>query len=355
MMYFFFLFASGIMLIKTSKALQNRSWLVDDPASNSRPAVSFIDWPHIPRTFDGFIGTGDWLTSVSQFASPYSKDNITIQAHREGLFSGHQITPSDGSFESGKKIEFHIFSSEEVRECLLGKKLVILGDSYMMQMYIGLCDIFAGIPFDVEIKNGTMRSQILSQTRNMMKPLMKNTSITFELEECRHGHLTCFYENLKKKTIHSSDVVVMNALIHQLNSANQTNLTPQTAESHFYNYHKYLNLIFNMTRNFHDEKSNLKLTWCSGVGYSFLPRLQKAYSEFLKNGLQNNFNAFRLNFEAFKLAEQYNIPTLDILTMTSSCNWANCSSDGGHRARFVNRMKAQMLLNNICKINNEHI
>lgn len=35
--------------------------------------------------------------------------------------------------------------------------------------------------------------------------------------------------------------------------------------------------------------------------------------------------------------------------MLQSCYMENCSSDGGHRARFVNRWKAQLLLNMLCE------
>merc|ERR1711862_347296 len=41
-------------------------------------------------------------------------------------------------------------------------------------------------------------------------------------------------------------------------------------------------------------------------------------------------------------------PFLDFFQLTSACVWNNCSFDGGHRSRFVNRWKAQILLNTIC-------
>ena len=42
-------------------------------------------------------------------------------------------------------------------------------------------------------------------------------------------------------------------------------------------------------------------------------------------------------------------PFLDVFQLTDSCNAANCSYDGGHRSRFVNRFKAQLLLNTLCE------
>merc|ERR1712127_449524 len=34
---------------------------------------------------------------------------------------------------------------------------------------------------------------------------------------------------------------------------------------------------------------------------------------------------------------------------TGLCVWSNCTADGGHRSRYVNRMKAQYLLNMVCE------
>lgn len=43
-------------------------------------------------------------------------------------------------------------------------------------------------------------------------------------------------------------------------------------------------------------------------------------------------------------------PFLDVYELTRSCQWENCSYDRAHRSRFVNRWKAQLLLNTLCEI-----
>jgi len=43
-------------------------------------------------------------------------------------------------------------------------------------------------------------------------------------------------------------------------------------------------------------------------------------------------------------------PFLDVYQLTRSCTMQNCSSDGGHYSRFVNRWKAQLLLNTLCEV-----
>jgi hypothetical protein len=46
--------------------------------------------------------------------------------------------------------------------------------------------------------------------------------------------------------------------------------------------------------------------------------------------------------------DKYNFRFLDFFQLTKSCTMKNCSADGGHGARFVNRWKAQLLLNTLC-------
>lgn len=45
---------------------------------------------------------------------------------------------------------------------------------------------------------------------------------------------------------------------------------------------------------------------------------------------------------------RFKVSFLDVFQLTHSCFFENCTSDGGHRSRFVNRWKAQLLLNSLC-------
>ena len=51
----------------------------------------------------------------------------------------------------------------------------------------------------------------------------------------------------------------------------------------------------------------------------------------------------------FEITAKYGAPFVDIRALTGSCVWSRCFSDGDHRSRFVNRMKAQILLNLMCR------
>lgn len=52
---------------------------------------------------------------------------------------------------------------------------------------------------------------------------------------------------------------------------------------------------------------------------------------------------------AIREAIAHQIPVISVYNLTYDCNWKNCTSERAHRSRFVCRMKAQLLLNNICK------
>lgn len=45
----------------------------------------------------------------------------------------------------------------------------------------------------------------------------------------------------------------------------------------------------------------------------------------------------------------FDVRYLDFFQLTMSCLFDNCTYDGGHRARYVNRWKAQLFLNTICE------
>ena len=59
----------------------------------------------------------------------------------------------------GKPEPVHIFSTAEARECLQDKTIVLAGDSYLKQLYVGLADILLGEP-DNENMGYPVRAQI---------------------------------------------------------------------------------------------------------------------------------------------------------------------------------------------------
>lgn len=55
-----------------------------------------------------------------------------------------------------------------------------------------------------------------------------------------------------------------------------------------------------------------------------------------------------MNLQAMDSAQQFRLPMVDFFTVTALCKWSNCTADGGHRSRFLNRIKANIVLNLLC-------
>ena len=89
---------------------------------------------------------------------------------------------------------------------------------------------------------------------------------------------------------------------------------------------------------------SLPIVWVTGPAYD-IARVPSKYQEITKKRPTALINKMSKQ-EALKIGT----PLLDIETLTARCLWSNCTSDGGHRSRFVNRMKAQLLLNNLCLV-----
>lgn len=288
----------------------------------------FEPYPH-RRVFNGFLeyGTyiaGDWERMKPRlYGMEKKKDSIQWRAMREGVF-----------FPNREKFpKFHIFSSAETLQCIESKSIYFFGDSYTRQMFVGFADIILNKPSNVEIMNGSMRIDVVRETSTTLnKHLHKKTKVRVLIEHCNHGDLQCLIDDFQKNQwLASADVLVGNVLIHHLNK-------------HYRNSNVAEHYLSQLQQLFEIASENLKLTWLTGPSYAInlIPELHR-------NQTAQKPTIF-LNFETFKLAKQFGIPIIDMFSLTHSCKWRNCSYDGGHRSRFVNRMKAQMLLNNICKL-----
>lgn len=290
---------------------------------------TFSVYPH-KRIFDGFLEEGQWiagdlnrtLTRLKLMPSIESFDLIQKQAILEGVF-----------LPSRYKAKFHLFSSKEANDCLEGRKVYFFGDSYIQQTFIGLGDILLNDPSSFEIKNGSVRNAVANITSIRLEEHFANRSMTFVrvvLNECHHGDLSCILEGIANdSSLFTADAFIGNVLIHHL-VAHQT-------ESNF------MTIYVRQLRDLFKLRSDLKLTWATGPSYA-INRVPKQY---------RNVTASRpteyMNFKAMEVADEMSVPLLDFFSLTHACKWENCSADGGHRSRFVNRMKAQMILNNMCK------
>lgn len=289
----------------------------DQSIVKSSAVVEFVPYPH-QRIFDGYLEEGVWVAGDLSFMAERlnqnfdSLDSIQSNAIKDGIFF-----PSQRDFP-----KFHIFSASEAGSCFEGKNIFVSGDSYMMQMFIGLADILLNRPHNEEIKNGKHREDILVSSEESLKLLFgKKTSVKFLYYQCHLNDFTCLNGiMIDDETWKTGDAFITSVAIHY---KGLHILDPLLVD----HYGMEVGHFFQTAK----EK---KLSWVTGVSY------RKPYNQ----------SVVQINFKAYEEAKKAQVPLLDIFTMSEMCVLANCSTEGGHKSRYVNRMKAQFLLNNLCSI-----
>lgn len=282
--------------------------------SSNSPKVRFVPYPH-KSLFDGCLFEGIWIAGDISRMKPYLNqdfddlDLIQRQAVEDGVY-----------FPARGFKKFHLFSSDEAQQCLTGKRIFFIGDSYLTQMFIGLGEILLATPSNVEISDGRERLKILQHTEKELKKQMGSKSEMLQLYfNCHLLDFSCFRgQMLDDETWKNADALIASIAIHYkaLHSTEK-------------------NMVDNYSKDLRDfmRIEDLHMSWVPGV----------AYHKSL------NSTAVQITYKAWTVAKEEHVPFIDIFTMTDNCTWSNCSADGGHKSRFVNRMKAQMLLNNLCE------
>lgn len=278
--------------------------------------AKFIPWPHA-KIFDGYLESGVWVAGNMKFMKKRleqdfdSLDTIQDYAIRDGIFFPKPGYP-----------KFHIYSSDEAISCFKGKKIFFTGDSYMVQMFIGLSEILLGQPSNEEIKNGKHRDEVFAAAEHSLKKRLGGSSVVkFLYYHCHLSDCTCVNgEMIDDESWKSGDALIASIYIHYKNLHINDPLLVE-------NYAKE-------TAYFFENKEEKKLTWISGLSF------RKPF----------NSSVVMMNLKAIEEAKKHDVPLVDIFSMTEMCVAANCSTDGGHKSRYVNRMKAQMLLNNLCNL-----
>ena len=147
----------------------------DDIPPIPQRRIRFIPYPH--KT----LGSG--ASMKCQWETRHSHTNASTTTlldftQRNAYTEGICIPPT-------LKDTLHIFSSEEAVVCLSSKaqnrdiRVILSGDSYMKQLFIGLADILMSkhMSKGTEIKDRTQRSGVVSNTQHWMKKRRENNAI----------------------------------------------------------------------------------------------------------------------------------------------------------------------------------
>ena len=291
-------------------------------------SVKFIPYPH--RT----LGSGDSIKCEWETRSNYNTPHLDF-TQRNALTEGICIPPSLSN-------TIHIFSSDEAIQCLSSKiqqreiRVILAGDSYMKQMYIGLADILLSkhISEDKEMKDNIQRSKILAKAQYWVMNRHETNETSFPYaqylceEEC-YGKKAldkcsqCINNNTR---VGKDDVWVVGVGIHIYARSNkQVDFTVEKIQQFLETEEEYKRTIYVSPPHFFQREDY---------------PTQSKNMERVYHGLLPNV-----------APEQPAHPFLDVYQLTKSCTWGNCTFDGGHRSRFVNRWKAQLLLNTLCEVN----
>ena len=134
------------------------------PIRPTKPTARFVPFPHRE------IGIGkDAICLWSSKDSLDRGDKAVTSLLGSDLSSPDQIQTKllqdticipEAPTETAK---LHLFSSAEARQCLANVTLLVSGDSYSRNMFIGLSEILLAEPSDLVIVNGTIRRILLTQ------------------------------------------------------------------------------------------------------------------------------------------------------------------------------------------------
>jgi len=261
-------------------------------------------------------------------------DHLQRLAKREGYY----IT-NDRVGKNSKK--WVIFSRVQAIECLTNRTVLIAGDSYNYQLFIGLADILIGddkhTDLFTEFPGHHPRYSYLHKMKDMLKKDERLNGVKFVCSELKFcygaggnlGHCRRCLSQWK------SDALIVGTTIHLLRFKGAT-------------IEGVINDIIELTKQ-------IKLTWVSGPSYNATV-VPYPYNETTVGTMADTIqlHAASKGEEGFLRQStkysKYGVPFLDFNQLTQGCSWSNCTADGGHRSRFVNRMKAQLVLNLLCKL-----
>ena len=293
--------------------------------------VTFVPHPH------RILGSGaqvqcQWETRSTANAS--KMDFTQSNAFNEGVC----IPPA-------LEKTIHVFSSVEAIECLSTAvqkreiRLIFSGDSYMKQLYIGTVDILLSkhVNGETEMTNAQERNEFVSVARQLVRKRLGAPNSTFPEVQylCEHE---CYGKVRLDKCSECIDafsgnntghVWVVGAGIHVMNrnmDGNNVTREQKTVQE---------------ISQFLDRESSKRVIFVSPP--YFIHREDYKHQ-------QTRMDRLYLNLMPYVAPQRPDHPFLDVHQLTKSCHMKNCSYDGNHRSRYVNRWKAQLLLNLLCQV-----
>eukprot|EP01052_Picozoa_sp_SAG31_P000736 SAG31_NODE_21_length_34109_cov_60.598824_20_plen_537_part_00 len=352
--------------------------------------VAFVPFPH--QSLQEFTTNETTIQGSWKPAAFGGGDAIILAAGKDTRF----VT-------AGSKRQFHIFSTNDARECLKDRTVDFAGESYHKQTFVGLADILLGSTSNDENPNHirarrkppyvdedakaaqaalndsgfanirlicSLHPQCYGQTKGPPEDgapgphprnhhawlrMVQSTPELNSLEQCAK----CLHSASADK----SDALFVSANSHLLVSRDENfGKLVKTHSGKKVKMQRSVNakfLALQDIKSLWNEFSNI--VWVTGPGHAIAMAsetqkalLGDAHSEFVA-GQHISAQTWLDYVTCGPLYSSAGVngprpPCVDFHHMTAACQFENCSADGAHMSRFVNRMKAQILLNMLCKV-----
>ena len=275
-----------------------------------------------------------------------------------GVFKKDVFTPTRTSTKAyvpapaGRDVtqRYHWFTPEEAGGCLKDKRVWVLGDSYMRNQFIGLTDVLEGNTKNPNeaITKGVPGKRVPiaflpKHFGDLGRVAISRWNITGTFVGGRRFGLGLYLNDIKEllRHIKDEDLVVINALIHD-NKRNRVQSAEfkgnmKAAENH------YLKLVEELVNFVVELQPKGRFVWSTSTSY----KEKKVPLQFRK--YQMNKRIMDINDKAAQMWWRAGFPVLDVFHLTLACTADSCTKDGSHHNRMVNRAKAHVLLNHVCR------
>ena len=104
------------------------------------------------------FGTSPTAVTTEEESTTTTTDLVQEQALSEGVCLPMHKPIAD---------RFHLFSTEQARQCLSHQTVIVSGDSFAHELYIGLGDVLLGKPSNVEAMDDTERWAVFQSTQEV--------------------------------------------------------------------------------------------------------------------------------------------------------------------------------------------
>jgi len=305
----------------------------DDEQPLHQRSVRFIPYPH--KT----LGSGTSLQCEWETRPILGNNNTSTESHLD--FTQQNAYTEGICIPPTLNETLHVFSSAEAIECLSSKvqnrdiKLMLSGDSYMKQLTIGLADILLSkhIRDDKEMIHAGPREGVLSTAHQEMEERRRKEKESFP--HVRFVGMQCYGNQPLNTTCRDA--------INKIGGDKSTDYVWIIG----FGVHVYIrqNQVVDTTvKEINDflDTNDQKILFVS-------PPFYYPHENFTDEFVRDQAEVYRGLLPNMAPTNADN-PFLDVYELTRACTWANCSFDRAHRSRFVNRWKAQMLLNTLCEV-----